>query len=245
MARTGWDRPDEHDHVLLLLDDDDAHRAIVRDHLAAAPGRERARSLGRYPRFRVVVARGGDAALRRATAQVTAAAVDLALPHRSGLEAIQALRARRPDLAILAFTAGSRASDAVAAVTAGADFLHEHRGTPDPEAFERALGLAIDRRRLTLLIAKNEAEAHAARVRLSHLAGDSLTGFRAPRAREDVLPFKEAARRYLTASTRLFEGDTQGLARALGVSYFALRRLLARYQVPLPSRSRKHGTSAS
>jgi DNA-binding NtrC family response regulator len=58
-----------------------------------------------------------------------------------------------------------------------------------------------------------------------------------------VVPFREAARRYLQASTRLCDGDAKDLARRLGVSYFALRRLLARYEVRFPSRSRGHGTA--
>jgi hypothetical protein len=55
-----------------------------------------------------------------------------------------------------------------------------------------------------------------------------------------VLPFREAARRYLLTATQLFERDPRGLAKALGVSYFSLRRLLARYDVAFPAvRSRK------
>lgn len=247
MARARWERPEEHDHVLLLADDEDLHLEAVKRHLESVPGRLRAQVLGRYPRYRILVARNGEEALRRATAQVTAVAVDLVMPRRNGLEVIQELRARRPDLAILAFTAGAPASEAVAAVMAGADFFHEYRDEPEPLAFERALELALDRRRLTRLIEKGEAEVDEARARLSQLSGDlarAMPGFKPPQAREDVLPFKEAARRYLTASARLFEGDSQGLARALGISYFALRRLLARYQVPLPSRSRRQGTTS-
>jgi hypothetical protein len=77
-----------------------------------------------------------------------------------------------------------------------------------------------------------------ARGRLAQLSGDlvqAVPGFRPLNAREDVLPFREAARRYLLAAAKLFAGDPRGLARALGVSYFALRRLLTRYDVPFPS----------
>jgi hypothetical protein len=91
--------------------------------------------------------------------------------------------------------------------------------------------------RLTLLIERNEEEAEAARGRLAQLSGDlvlAVPGFRPLHAQEDVLPFREAARRYLLASAQLFAGDARGLAKALGVSYFALRRLLARYAVPFP-----------
>jgi DNA-binding NtrC family response regulator len=240
---TRWDRPDEFDHVLLLAGDPPVRDALGA-HLARVPGRPRPATPGSHPRFRLVTASNGDEALRRAGAQVTAAAVELVLPRRSGLEVIGELRARRPELAILAFTAGAPAAEAVAAIMAGADFFHECREEPDAVAFERALELAIDRRWLTRLIEKNEAEVEAARIRLAHLSGDlarALPGFRAPQSRDDVIPFKEAARRYLDASARLHAGDTRGLAERLGISYFALRRLLARYGVPLPSRARGSG----
>jgi hypothetical protein len=101
--------------------------------------------------------------------------------------------------------------------------------------------VAIERRRLTRLIDRKKADIEAARAHLAELSGEldrTASHFGRPYSREDVLPFEEAARRYLAASARLFEGDAQGLARRLGVSYFALRRLLARYSVPLPRRPR-------
>src|SRR5512142_693354 len=104
MPNPRWDRPDEFDDVLLLADDDEAHRREIRDHLAAVPGRQRADVVGRYPRFKIVVAGDGDEALRRATAQITVAAIDLVMPRHAGLEVIQELRARRTDLSILAYT---------------------------------------------------------------------------------------------------------------------------------------------
>ena len=244
VSKPRWNRPEEYDHLLLLADDDDAHRALLVEHLALVPGRRRADTLGKYPRFRLVEARDGEEALRRTTPEVTVAAVDLVMPRRNGLEVIQELRSQRPDIALLAFTGGAPASEAVAAVMAGADFFHEVRDE-GPEAFERALELAIDRRRLTHLIERNEAEVEAARDRLARLSGDlarALPGFKPPYGPEDVLPFKEAARRYLLAATRLFESDAKGLAERLGVSYFALRRLLLKYDVPLPGRSRRQGT---
>lgn len=247
MARQRWDRPDEFDHVLLLADDGARHRTAAIAHLSRVEGRRRAELLGRYPRFQILTARDGESALRHLSEQVTVAAVDLVLPRRNGLEVIQEIRIRRPDVAILAFTGGAPPSEAVAAVMAGADFFHEYREAPDLEAFERALELAIDRRRLTRIIERNQEEAEQARDRLARLAGDlaqALPGLRPPHTRDDVIPFTEAARRYLAAAVRLFEGDPHGLARQLGISYFALRRLLARYDVPFPGRSRKRGTPA-
>lgn len=247
MARAGKVAGEGHEDVLLLVGGDAAHRRLIRAHLAAAPVAARGGTQVDRRRFRLVTAPPGAEALRRATPRVTIAAIELLLPRRDGLSVVRALRARRPDLAILAFTRGPAASEAMAAVLAGADFFHECQDSPDPGAFERALDLAFERRRLARLVQETEAAADGARARLAQLSGElagGRGGLRPPTAKEEVLPFKEAARTYLTASARLFEGDTRGLARALGVSYFALRRLLARYQVPLPSRSTKHGTGA-
>jgi DNA-binding NtrC family response regulator len=234
-----WDRPEEHDDVLLLVDPDDAHRERVLPHLAGVPGRRRADVLGRYPRFRVVLASDGAQALEQGNEPFTVAAVDLVLPRLSGLEVVQTLRARHPDMALLAFAAAAPPSEAVAAVMAGADYFLELREDTEPAAFSRALDLAADRRRLTRVIERNEAELEWARGRLTQLSGELarvLPVVGAPLSREDVQPFDEAARRYLTASARLFEGESQELAKRLGVSYFALRRLLARYGVPFPKR---------
>jgi DNA-binding NarL/FixJ family response regulator len=241
MARRRWDRAEEHDHVLLLADPDDSHREVVVPHLAAVAGRARAAVLGRYPRFEIVAALDGDEALRLATDEVSVAAVDLVLPRRAGLELIQALRARRPDVALLAFTTVAPPSEAVAAVMAGADYFLECRDDTGPEEFEQAIELAIDRRRLTRLIDHSEAEIDAARGRLSQLSGELDRVHPALHARlspDDLVPFHEAARRYLAASAKLFEGDAQGLAKRLGVSYFSLRRLLARYDVTFPKKPR-------
>src|SRR5512138_572554 len=243
MASRGWDRPEEYDHVLLLVDPDDSHRELVLEGLETAPGRARAATLGSYPRFRVWVALDGAEALARATREVTVAAVDLVLPRVDGLQVVQDLRARHPDVAVLAFTTVAPPSEAVAAVMAGADYFLEWRDDDtDPEIFVRAVELAVDRRRLTRLIEASEAEIDVARGRLTQLSGELarvLPRFGPRPTQEDVLPFDEAARGYLAAAARLFEGDAKGLAARLGVSYFALRRLLARYDVPFPKR--RHG----
>lgn len=233
-----WEQADEFDHSLVIACADARRAEGLREHLIRIPGRQRVHLLGSYPRFRVQLAEGAGELAARVTPAVTAAAIDLALPRVSGLELIQELRRKRPDLALLAFTGGGPASQAIAAVMAGADFVHESQPEGDHQTFERALELAIDRRRLTRVVELSEATAADARTRLAQLSGElarSLPGFRPPQAPEDVLPFREAARRYLLASARLFEGDTKGLAERLGVSYFSLRRLFARYDIPLPS----------
>ena len=239
MARRVWDRPEEHDHVLLLVDPDDAHRAAVIPHLAAVPGRRRRDALGRYPRFRVVQAVDGEQALRRASGEVTVAAIDLVLPRVPGLEVVRRLREARPDVALLAFATVAPPSEAVASVMAGADHFLEWRIDSRPADLERAVELAIDRRRLTRMIEQHEAEVERARGRLAALPGPGAAGLAgAPPTRADVRPFREAARRYLAAAARLHEGDPHGLAEKLGVSYFGLRRLLARHDVPFPGKPR-------
>lgn len=237
MARVRWDHADESDQVVLLAAPSGPRLRAIRELVARVPGVERARTLGRYPRYRVVLAASGGEARRRAGPSVTVAAVDLALPGEPGLETIRALRSQRPGLAILAFGSATDASDAIASVMSGADFFHEC-AEDSAAGFDRALDLAIDRRRLTHEIERTEAEMAEARGRLAQLSGElvqAVPGFRPLHAREDVLPFREAARRYLLAAAKLFAGDPRGLARALGVSYFALRRLLARYDVPFPA----------
>ena len=236
MGRSRWDHPGEFDQIVLLATADGARRRALRDRILRVEGRERTRTLGRYPRYRVVLA-GSGADARRRSAGVAIAAVDLALPGEPGLETIRALREARPSLALLAFGATTDTSDAIAAVMSGADFFHE-LADGSAVGIERALELALDRRRLTHEIERTEAEMEEARGKLAQLSGDlarAVPGFRPLKSRDDVLPFREAARRYLLAATQLFTGDPRALAEALGVSYFALRRLLARYDVPFPA----------
>jgi DNA-binding NarL/FixJ family response regulator len=232
MARTRRDQPRELERTVLLATGDAQRRRELKEALARGGARGRAPA----PRLRVVTAATAAEALRRAGAS-SAAAVDLAIPGGAGLETIRQLREAHPELAILAFGASTAPSDAIASVMAGADFFHDC-AEGSAAGFVRAVELALDRRRLAHTIAKSEAEVEAARGRLAQLSGElvqAVPGFRPLRAREEVLPFREAARRYLLGAAQLFAGDPRGLARALGVSYFALRRLLARYEVPVPT----------
>jgi DNA-binding NarL/FixJ family response regulator len=237
MGRSRWDHPNEYDLVLLIAAAEGPRRRALADAAARVPGAERAPALARYPRYRVLQAATGAEARKRASPSVAVAAIDLGLPGGPGLEVIRELRAARPALAILAFGSATDTSDAIAAVMSGADFFHECADA-GAAGFDRALDLAIDRRRLTREIERTEAEMADARGRLAQLSGElvqAVPGFRPLNTREDVLPFREAARRYLLAAAKLFAGDPRGLSRALGVSYFALRRLLARYDVPFPA----------
>ncbi len=246
MARIRSDRPDAFDHVLLLGGGDARLRAAIQARLARVPGRApRGSARGRHPRFKVVAVASAPVARRKSAAHVSAAAIDLAIGGSSGLELIRELREARPELPILAYARGAPASEAIAAVMAGADFFHDC-SDPACAGVERALEPAIDRRRLLAVIERGEAQVEEARGRLAQMSGElvrAVPGFRPLHSRGDVLPFREAARRYLLAAAQLFEGDPRALAKALGVSYFALRRLLARYEVPYPgARSRKRGT---
>jgi ActR/RegA family two-component response regulator len=242
MVRLHWDRPRAFDHHVVLAAEDEVLASAVSARLLRVPGRRETESEASHPRFKLITIRGMEEVRRRTTRAVTVVAIDLSLRAGSGLDVVRELRDARPDLAILAFARGAPTSDAIAAVMAGADFFHDC-ADDGCDGFERALELAIDRRRLTLLIERNEEQTEAARGKLAQLSGDlvrAVPGFRPLHSREDVLPFREAARRYLLASAQLFAGDARGLAKALGVSYFALRRLLARYAVPFPAtRSRK------
>lgn len=229
--------------MLLVADHDRERLDTVRARLARVPGRDRAATLGRYPRFELLTASSGDQALQKAGPRVSALALALIMPRRSGLDVIQELRPRRPDLAILAFSAEAPPADAVAALLAGADHFHQH-GDPRSPDFVGALEQAIDRRRLVQLIARCEAESVAARNTLAALgAGDlGLPGLRPPGSRDGVQRLDEAIRRYLETAARLFAGDPRGLAERLGMSYFALRRLLRRHEVPFPAKPRGKGT---
>ncbi len=237
-----WNRPEEYDHLVVVADDEPLHRRAIRERLEATRGRSRAAALGSYPRFKVIEAGNGDETLSAVTPEVSALAIDLVMPGRNGLETLAVLRQRRPDLAILAFTAAAPPSEAVAAMMAGADHFLEYQGGV---SIDHALELALDRRRLARLIEQSEAEVDRARDRLARLGAGSalgLPGLRLPATADAVVPFEEAARRYLSACTRLFEGDPRGLALRLGVSYYGLRRLLRRYGVPFPGRPYKNAS---
>jgi DNA-binding NarL/FixJ family response regulator len=229
------DRTDAVDEVLLLCAANDPHRRALSERLEAVPGRARAER-GAYPRFRVVAASSGAESLRRAP-DATVAMVSLALARGAGLETVRRVREAHAHVPILAYASVAGPSDAIAAVMAGADFFHECKDESSA-GLARALDVAIGRRRLTHDIERNEADAERARGRLAELSGElagTAPGLWPLHAREDILPFREAARRYLLAAVRFHERDPRGLAKALGVSYFALRRLLARYDVPFPA----------
>ncbi len=222
---------------MVVADDEPLHREFIRERLEAVKGRARLSVLGSYPRYRVILARDGEEAILLVTPEVSVLAVDLVMPRRNGLEVIQELRQARVDLAILAYTAGAPPAEAVAAMMAGADHFLEYR---EDEGFEHALELAIDRRRLERQIERNEAEVETARALLAKLgtALSPLPGLRPPLSANAIVPFHDAAHRYLLACAKVFDGDPRGLAERLGVSYFALRRLLKRYHVPFPGRPR-------
>jgi DNA-binding NarL/FixJ family response regulator len=225
--------------TLLLAAADDDHRRLIEERLAAL--RRRGPEAGTAARLKLVTASSGPDTLRRAPGAAVAM-VDLELPRGPGLETIRLLREAHANVAILAYATAAGASDAMAAVMAGADFFFDCRDE-SAAAIGRAVDVAIDRRRLAGTIEASEADVQEARTRLAELAGElvgTMPGLWPIHSAEDVLPFREAARRYLLTATRFFERNPRGLAKALGVSYFSMRRLLARYDVPFPAaRTRK------
>jgi DNA-binding NtrC family response regulator len=240
-----WNRLDLYDHLVVVADEERRRCDLIRQRLEAVPGRDRvaagapAAAIDRYPRFRVVLAHDGEQAITLTSRDVSAVMVNLLLPRCSGLEVIGALRRQRADLAILSFAPPPAPDEAASALPAGADHFLE---LADEAGIHHALDVAIDRRRLALLIDRNAEQVEEARQRLARLASEStvpLPGLRPPAAASAVLPFHEAAHRYLLACAKIFEGDPRGLAQRLGISYFALRRLLKRYDVPFPGRTRR------
>jgi len=232
MSSRRWDRPDDFDDALVLAAPDDPHRQRVRERLASVRGHRP----GSYPRFKISMAATRSEAVRRA-GRASVAAVSLALPRGAGLDAIRDLREALPGLAILAYAPHPSASDAMAAIMAGADFFQD--GLQDStESLVEGLERALERRRLTHSLEEHEAQVERARDELAQLTGElggMATGLWPLRSAQDVLPFREAARRYLLSARAHFVRDPRGLAKALGVSYFSLRRLLARYDVPFPA----------
>lgn len=99
---------------------------------------------------------------------------------------------------------------------------------------------AAAERRLVRHLGRCEAELQKARAAVHVIAvgPTGLPGLHPPSSPELVLPIDEAVRRYLSAAALLFEGDPKGLAARLGVSYYALRRLLKRHGVGFPGRAR-------
>lgn len=81
---------------ILLVDDDDAFRSLVRVALE---------QMGHEVREAI----DGDEALRSAAAEPPEVMlIDLIMPRREGLETITALRGRQPELRIIAMSGGSR-----------------------------------------------------------------------------------------------------------------------------------------
>ena len=151
MVRIRWDRPDAFDHVVLVGGGDARLRAAMEERLGRVPGVDPGgRARERHPRFKVIAVASAPMVRRKCAANVSAAAIDLAIRGSSGLDLIRELREARPELPILAFARGAPASEAIAAVMAGADFFHDCTD-PGCAGLERALEHAIDRRRLAAL----------------------------------------------------------------------------------------------
>src|SRR5512132_2178827 len=186
MARSRSDRPDAFDQVLLLGAGDARLRAEIEERLARVPGQDRR---GRHPRFKVIAAASASMVRRKCAANVSAVALDLAIRGASALDLIRELREARPELPILACARGAPASEAIAAVMAGADFFHDC-SEPGCAGVERAMQRAMDRRRLLALIERSESQMEDARGKLAQMSGElvrAVPGFRPLHSRGDVL----------------------------------------------------------
>ena len=95
MVRNRWDHANEHDLPILLAFPAGPHRRALKALLAQVQGRDRARILGRYPRFKIVLAGTGAEALRRA-AGARAAAVTWPSPAARGSSSSAACAPRGP-----------------------------------------------------------------------------------------------------------------------------------------------------
>ncbi len=230
-------RTGDRDHLVVVAEPDPRRRELLRGLLEGAGRRDDAGTAA--PRFRLRFAPDCEEALKLLTHEVSALAMNLTAGRLACVRTIEALRPERPDVAILCYVTSAPRADAMAVMTAGADHVVDWR---DGDAFLHALDLALDRRWLTLLIDRSAAAIEEARGRLARLGSNTslvLPGLRPPPMADAVLPFHEAVRQYLLACSKLFDGDARGLAERLGVSYFALRRLLKRYSVPFPARPRR------
>ncbi len=224
------------EHLIVVADADRDRSEALRALLEAVPGRNGDAAAPPRPRYGVRVAHECEGAMRLVTDDVSALVCDLDTGRGNAVELIERLRPQRPDLAILCYSVAPRA-EVVAAMTAGADHYVQYG---DGAAVPVGLDLALDRRWLTQLIERAVSDIDEARRRLARMSNSNsvvLPGLRPPAAAHAVMPFHEAVRRYLEACARLFDGDPRGLAERLGISYFALRRLLKRYHVPFPGRT--------
>ncbi len=233
-------RTGDRDHlVVVVAEPDSRRRELVRSVLEGAGTGRREDGGAGAPRFRLRFAPDCEDALELLTPDVSALALNLTAGRLACVRTIEAIRPERPDLAILCYVTSAPRADAMAVMTAGADHVVDWR---DGNGFLHALDLALDRRWLTLLIDRSAAAIEEARGRLARLGSNAsvvLPGLRPPAMADAVLPFHAAVQQYLLACSKLFEGDARGLAERLGVSYFALRRLLKRYSVPFPGRPRR------
>ena len=136
---------------LLLVEDDDGDALLVEELLHDSG-----------EAYRIERARSIATALPRVAA-ADCALVDLGLPDAAGLSAVEQLRDRAPDLAIVVLTGLTDKARGLEAVAAGAqDYLI--KGQIDAEGLARAVRYAIERRRAEgdarrlLIAAHREAE---------------------------------------------------------------------------------------
>jgi cyclic di-GMP phosphodiesterase len=185
--------------AVLVLDDDDAVRAVL------------ARFLGARG-YRVEVASSGAAALDLlGRTRFAVALCDVRMPRMSGLEFV--LRARKidPDLAIVMLTAAHDAATATEALSSGAlDYLMKPIEFP---ALQQAIGRALERRRLLI------EQRHSARGVRGEVAPPTAdTGTVAVSVVESLVDVMEEKHLYLRGHSRRTAELGASIAESLGLN---------------------------
>jgi DNA-binding NarL/FixJ family response regulator len=181
---------------------------IIEDHRVVAEGLMML--LGEYPELRVVgwAPSVADAGRIAAAEPVDVAVADYWLPDGTGVEATEALRARRPDAAVLFLSADDSDDVVLAALEAGASgYLVKSAGGSDvADAVRRAAEgeILVPARQLAALLARRREQAQRQAERSRRL--ESLT----PRERQVLGLMAEGM-------------DNRDVARHLGVSYTTVR----------------------
>ncbi len=196
---------------------------IVEDHQVVAEGL--AVLLGEHPELVVTAAVGavGDVERVAATEPVDVAVIDYWLPDGTGVQATEALRAYRPDAAVVFLSADDSDDAMLAALEAGASgYLVKSAGGADvAEAVRRAAEgeILVPARQLAALLARRREQAQRQAERSRRLG--SLT----QRERQILGLMAEGM-------------DNRDIARQLGVSYTTVRSHVRHLLVKLSARSK-------
>jgi DNA-binding NarL/FixJ family response regulator len=196
---------------------------IIEDHRVVAEGL--VVLLDEYPELAVVGSAGTVAEVDRLAAaeRVDVAVVDYWLPDGTGVEATEALRAHRPDAAVVFLSADDSDEVMLAALEAGASgYLVKSAGGADiADAVRRAAEgeILVPARQLAALLARRREQAQRQAERSRRL--DSLT----PRERQILGLMAEGM-------------DNRDIAAQLSVSYTTVRSHVRHLLSKLSARSK-------